>query len=378
MNAVRKTLILSLLLSLSQLLVWAQSATNLRGLITDTRGRAIAGARVVLLAENKLAVRETTTNERGEFSLLGLAAGQYAVSVEADGLTQPGGAQPLKLDAGRENRIIIPLTLAAIEDSIIISASRTETRTGETPASAFVVSAAELLRSQRVNVFDALRQSPGVMAMQTSRRGGVTSLFVRGGESDYTKVLIDGIPVNEAGGSFDFADLTTDNLARVELVRGAQSAIYGSDAMTGVLQVVTHRGTTSTPELDFSAEGGSFAFNRQFARVSGAHKAFDYSLSYTHLRTDGRDRNDDYQNRISTANLGYRFNERTQLRLTARKDSSGLGVPGATAVYFPDPDERARRKRITTGVRLEGRRPLAAAREGRPRRDPSRARPRTG
>jgi outer membrane cobalamin receptor len=353
MNAVRKTLILSLLLSLSQLLVWAQSATNLRGLITDTRGRAIAGARVVLLAENKLAVRETTTNERGEFSLLGLAAGQYAVSVEADGLTQPGGAQPLKLDAGRENRIIIPLTLAAIEDSIIISASRTETRTGETPASAFVVSAAELLRSQRVNVFDALRQSPGVMAMQTSRRGGVTSLFVRGGESDYTKVLIDGIPANEAGGSFDFADLTTDNLARVELVRGAQSAIYGSDAMTGVLQVVTHRGTTSTPELDFSAEGGSFAFNRQFARVSGAHKAFDYSLSYTHLRTDGRDRNDDYQNRISTANLGYRFNERTQLRLTARKDSSGLGVPGATAVYFPDPDERARRKRITTGVRLE-------------------------
>ncbi|MFN8004199.1 MAG: hypothetical protein U0X75_24660 [Acidobacteriota bacterium] len=95
------------------------------------------------------------------------------------------------------------------------------------------------------------------------------------------------------------------------------------------------------------------AFIWQFARVSGAHKAFDYSLSYTHLRTDGRDRNDDYQNRISTANLGYRFNERTQLRLTARKDSSGLGVPGATAVYFPDPDERARRKRITTGVRLE-------------------------
>ncbi|MFN8004197.1 MAG: carboxypeptidase-like regulatory domain-containing protein [Acidobacteriota bacterium] len=148
MNAVRKTLILSLLLSLSQLLVSAQSATNLRGLITDTRGRAIAGARVVLLAENKLAVRETTTNERGEFSLLGLAAGQYAVSVEADGLTQPGGAQPLKLDAGRENRII-PLTLAAIEDSIIISASRIETRTGETPASAFVVSATELLRAQR-------------------------------------------------------------------------------------------------------------------------------------------------------------------------------------------------------------------------------------
>ena len=70
--------------------------------------------------------------------------------------------------------------------------------------------------------------------MQTARRGGVTSLFVRGGESDYTKVLIDGIPINDAGGAFDLSDLTTENADRVELVRGAQSALYGSDAMSGV------------------------------------------------------------------------------------------------------------------------------------------------
>lgn len=331
----------------------AQSRGSLRGVVVDARGAAVGGARVILLINNKQAIRETVTNGQGQFGWDGLKPGNYSVSVEADGLTQTGGSQPVEVAAGREFRIAIPLTVAAIEDSMVISATRTEARAADSPAKTFVVSASELLLAQRINVFDALRLSLGVTVAQTGRRGGVTSLFVRGGESDYTKVLIDGVPVNEAGGSYDFADLTADNVARVELVRGAQSAIYGSDAMTGVLQLFTHRGATSIPEFEFAGEGGSFAFNRQFARVSGANGGFDYSLSFTHLRTDGRDRNDDYQNRIATANLGYIFNTRTQIRLTTRNEKSGLGVPGATAVLFPDPDERAKRRRIATGVRLD-------------------------
>lgn len=352
-SALRSTAIFVLSLLVCLPAIAKPSYGSLRGIVVDARGAAVSGARVLLLVNNKQAIRETVTNERGEFGWDGLRPGDYSVSVEADGLTQTGGLQPVKVEAGREYRVAIPLTVAAIEDSVIVSSTRTEARTGETPASAFVVSASDLLRSQRVNVFDALRLSPGVAVMQTARRGGLTSLFVRGGESDYTKVLIDGVPVNDGGGSFDFADLTTDNAGRIELVRGAQSAIYGSDAMTGVLQLFTHRGSTRAPELEIAAEGGSFAFNRQFARFSGANSGFDYSLSFTHLRTDGRDRNDDYQNRIATANLGYAFSARTQLRLTARNDNSGLGVPGPTARLFPDPDERAERRRITTGVRLD-------------------------
>src|SRR5262249_25166654 len=149
--------------------------------------------------------------------------------------------------------------------------------------------------------------------------------------------------VSDAGGRRSSPVLPADNAARVELIRGSQSAIYGSDAMTGVLQFFTHRGSTSVPELEFAGEGGSFAFNRQFARLSGANGGFDYSTSFTHLRSDGRDRNDDYQNRIASANLGYVFNSRTQMRLTARNENSGLGAPGATGRFFPDPDERAKR-----------------------------------
>ncbi|HZF39723.1 MAG TPA: TonB-dependent receptor plug domain-containing protein, partial [Blastocatellia bacterium] len=331
----------------------AQSRGYLRGIVVDAKAAPVRGARVVLLVNDKQAIRETFTNDRGIFQLDGLNPGDYAVVVEADGLTQTGGAQPVRIVAGREFRVAIPLTVAAIEDSIVVSATRTEARTGETPASAFVISANELARAQRINLFDALRLSPGVTVAQTGRRGGVTSLFVRGGESDYTKVLIDGAPVNDAGGSYDFADLTADNAARVELIRGSQSAIYGSDAMTGVLQLFTHRGSTSVPEFEFAGEGGSFAFNRQFARVSGANGGFDYSAGFTRLSADGRDRNDDYQNRVASTNLGYVFNTRMQMRLTARSENSGLGAPGATASFFPDPDERAKRRRVTTGVRFD-------------------------
>jgi outer membrane cobalamin receptor len=331
----------------------AQSRGQLRGLVVDAQAAPIRGARIVLLVNDRQAVRETFTNERGIFELDGLMPGDYAIAVEADGLTQTGGAQPIKILAGREFRIAIPLTVSAVEDTIVVSATKTEARTDETPANAYVISANELTRAQRVNLFDALRLSPGVTAAQVGRRGGVTSLFVRGGEPDYIKVLIDGAPVNDAGGSYDFADLTADNAARVELIRGSHSAVYGSDAMTGVLQFFTHRGSTSAPELEFVGEGGSFAFNRQFARLSGANGGFDYSAGFTHLRSDGRDRNDDYQNRIASTNLGYVFNARTQMRLTARSENSGLGAPGATATFFPDPDERSKRRRVTTGARLD-------------------------
>src|SRR5262249_60306233 len=107
-----------------------------------------------------------------------------------------------------------------------------------------------------------------------------------------------------------------------------------------------HRASPSVPDLEFGGEGGSFAFNRQFARLSGANGGFDYSASFTRLRSDGRDRNDDYQNRIASANLGYVFNARTQMRLTARNGNSGLGAPGRTGRFFPEPDECAERTHV--------------------------------
>lgn len=350
----KNVVIRTIVLLLSSTFIQAQSTTgSVSGVVIDSGGAAISGARVVVLQANRVAIQETFTNSRGEFIVRDILTGYYTVSVEKDGLTQPGGAQPVRVEAGRTVRGAIVLTVAAIEDSLMVSATRTDSRLTESPARAHLVSESDIRRAQRISASDVTRSSPGVQAFQTGRRGGVTSLFVRGGESDYTKVLIDGVPSNDAGGSFDFADLTTDNLTRIELVRGAQSAIYGSDAMSGVLQIFTHRGSTPDPQIDLSLEGGSFALSRQFARLSGQSNAFDYSTSFTHLRTNGRDRNDDYQNRIGTANLGYRFNVRSQGRLTLRSENSGAGVPGPTSRLFVDPDERIERRRVAMSGRID-------------------------
>ena len=346
--------LISLVAFLSPVLSHAQNAgSGLAGNVTDSSGAALPGVRILLRSRSGFTVRERLTNDRGEFEFANLDTGTYSLSAIADGLIQADGPAQVELNGSKQAKITLRLELSAVRDSVVVSDTRTDSDAAKSVSSAYIVSARELLLTQRSNVLDTLRNSPGTNVVQSARRGGVTSIFVRGGESDYTKVLIDGVPVNDAGGAFDYSDLTTENLDRVELVRGAQSALYGSDAMTGVVQVFTKRGTSQTPLFEFSGEGGSFGFNREWASLSGVAGRFDYSGSFGYLATNGRDRNDDYVDRSATTNLGYRIGSRAQFRFTARSENSGLGVPGATAVYYPDPDERAERRRIVTSARID-------------------------
>ena len=126
---------------------------------------------------------------------------------------------------------------------VIVTATRFPRSAAAVPAAVTVLRGVEL-RAQGIHtVFEALRDVPGATVVQTGSFGGQTSLFLRGGQSNYVKVLVDGVPVNQPGGSFDFANLTTDNVERIEVVRGPASVLYGSDAVTGVVQIVTRRGT---------------------------------------------------------------------------------------------------------------------------------------
>ena len=96
-----------------------------------------------------------------------------------------------------------------------------------------------------------------------------SSLFVRGGESRYNKVMVDGVAINEPGGTFDFGTLPLAQADRVELLRGAQSTLYGSDAMTSVVQVWTRNRKHSSPELRFGADGGNFGTANGYASLAG-------------------------------------------------------------------------------------------------------------
>ena len=134
---------------------------------------------------------------------------------------------------------------------------------------------------------DLLATQPGFSLGRTGPEGGTASLFLDGGNSNYTKVLIDGTPANPPGGLIDFSNVTLDNVDKIEIVHGAESALYGSDAMDGVIQIFTHRGTTRTPEITGYAEGGNFSTGRGGADLSGLLGSFDYSAGVADLRNTG-------------------------------------------------------------------------------------------
>lgn len=320
------------------------------GVISDPSGAKVALARVALRDPAGIVVYQARSDNEGQFSIA-VAEGRYKLTVEALGFIQTKEAN-IDVRAGATETINVRLEIAAISDQMIITATRTETATGELAGSLSVLTSEGLRLENQSLISESLRAVPGFSVAQTGGRGGLTSIFARGGESDYNKVLIDGVPVNAAGGLFDFASLTTENVEHVEVIRGPQSALFGSDAMTSVIQLITRRGTTSQPEFEFSGEGGSFGFHRETARLSGLADWFDYSASYGYQSTDGRFRNSDYLNRSASANLGFRLNPSAELRVTARSNNSSLGVPGPTADLFADPDQRQRHRDIALGAGL--------------------------
>ena len=127
----------------------------------------------------------------------------------------------------------------AVLSAVVISATKTPASRASLTQSVTVLSGDELRSRGITRVVDALRAVPGAAIVQSGSPGSVTSLFLRGGESRYTKVMIDGVAVNSPGGYFDFSHLTTDNIERIEVVRGPASVVYGADAVSGIVDRVS-------------------------------------------------------------------------------------------------------------------------------------------
>ena len=323
---------------------------RIEGSVTDPSGDKIVGARVTLRDRAGVISYQTRTDGEGQFKISDVVAGRYTVTVEATGFTQSNEIN-VEVRQGATEAVAARLDVAAISDQVIITATRTATQASELGGSVSVITSEDLTRANQIIVSESLRLVPGLSVAQTGGRGGITSIFTRGGESDYNKVLIDGVPVNRAGGGFDFAFLTTENVERIEVVRGSQSALFGSDAMTSAIQFITHRGSTSTPEFELSGEGGSFASHRETARLSGLARWFDYSTSFGYYKTDGRFTNSDYLNRSASANLGFQLAPSADLRITSRWNNSTLGVPGPTAILFAD-DQRQKHHDLSLAATL--------------------------
>ncbi len=184
------------------------------------------------------------------------------------------------------------------------------------------------LRARGVRfVQDALREVPGASVVQAGSFGGVTSLFLRGGESDYVKVLIDGVPANQSGGSFNWANLTTDNIDRIEVLRGPGSVVYGSDAVSGVVQIFTRRGVDGL-SVEGSAEAGTFGTINGRGSVLGGHPGLGYSADASRFSTNGTYAfNSDYGNTTLGASIRGLPDARTDAALSVRFHDSRYQFP---------------------------------------------------
>jgi vitamin B12 transporter len=235
-------------------------------------------------------------------------------------------------------------------EELTVTATRVPTGTDGVVASQTVISGAELRERGIRFVLDALRDVPGAAVVQQGSFGGVTSLFLRGGESRFVKVLIDGVPVNQPGGYYDFSSLTTDNVERIEVVRGPASVLYGSDAVTGVVQVFTRRGRPGF-QASVAGQAGSFGSVSGDARLSGAGSSADYSLQLSRTHSDGiYDFNNAYGNTVASARLGLTPGARTDITLTGRFSDNTSHFPTDFAGIPIDSTQFTFEKSYTVGL----------------------------
>ena len=240
------------------------------------------------------------------------------------------------LAAGESRSLNIHLELEPLSSSVVVTAQSVPTTVQQTTAPTDVISRETIDNRQAVSLPELLEFSPGIAVGRTGPFGGTASIFLNGGNSNFTKVLVDGTPINPPGSAVDFSSVTTENIDKVEIVRGAESAIYGSDAVSGVIQLFTHRGDTRVPAFSAYSEGGNLASARGGGDVSGLVGKFDYSAAAAYFQTDGQGPNDYFVNRTLSGNFGYSFSSTNQLHLSLRNNTSDAGIPGPTLQGPPD------------------------------------------
>lgn len=247
--------------------------------------------------------------------------------------------------AAQEVRDTVPELL-----EIVVTADRAETPMGQTVSAVTVISGEQLRAQGILFVEDALRQVPGASVVPTGSYGGVSSLFMRGGESDYVKVLIDGVAVNQPGGAYNFATLTTDNIERIEVVRGPASVLYGSDAMTGVVQIITKRGVGPV-QARASSRAGTYGTWEGDVGVSGGSEQVSYSASLSRFHTDGIYQfNSAYGSTVGSGAITVRPDSRTDLTLTARTGDNLFHFPTDFTGAVVDSNQQTRQSGTTLGL----------------------------
>ena len=225
---------------------------------------------------------------------------------------------------------------------VVVTATRTEVPLNQLTTSLTVITADDIRERQADIVLDVLRDVPGVDVVQSGSMGNATSVFIRGSTQNQVLVMIDGVEVNSTTtGGYDFSNLTTENVERIEVLRGAGGTLYGSQAIGGVINIFTKKGQGPL-EVGLTAQGGNGWTNRQVATLRGGLGNLGYSFSVGHLGSEGfRSVNDDYRNLSTSARLDYQVTENASLKGIFNFINGDVGLfNNNNFASMPDPNAR--------------------------------------
>ena len=313
-------------------------AGTVRGVVTDPLGAVVPNAQVELLSQSGKAA-ETKTDSAGKYQLEFAQPGRFHLRVTAPGFAPAesdwfyiGGADMVSRD--------VFLKIKSMAEEVVVTATGVPVSQAQEGASITVLTQPDFLA--RLDVMDPLPAVPGLQISQSGERGGQASLFIRGGNANSNKVLIDGVPVNDIGGTLDFSTLSLTGIDHIEVFRGPNSVLYGSDALAGVVSMETQRGTTRLPELSYALDGGNFATYRQAGGLAGAWRRFDYFSSMARFDTSNSVPNSRFHNGTFAGNFGWSPSAGNGFRLTVRRIAIGLGSPNAIELFgVPDTSQTA-------------------------------------
>jgi vitamin B12 transporter len=293
--------------------------------------------------------RTTVSGPDGRFRLAGLAAGRHSLKLDAPGflLSEPAAAE---VSPGREAALELTLRPAPVREHVVVSATRNEAMTSSLGTTVFVLDEARIAEREAASFLDLAQEVPGLAVARSGGVGAQGTVFLRGGNSNFARVLLDGIPLNEPGGAWNAGPQLPFELARVEVVKGAASSLYSTDALAGVIHLTTRRPALGErASVRGEVEGGSFGWQRYGAGTSGRRNGLDWNLGMQHLDTDNEEENNDFRVTSGALSAGAATGARSGLRLVVRAETSRLGTPGPTAYGRPDRDASFETRGLVVG-----------------------------
>jgi vitamin B12 transporter len=312
-----------------------------RGVVVDPTGRPVPDATVRCGADSR------TTDPAGAFSL----PRPCEVTV-----AKPGFATQT---AAVDSNTRISLRLAPASEQVLVTATGAPVALDEAGVAADIFTAARFEAPHPPFLDDLLRDVPGLNIVKSGQSGGITSLFARGGDADATLVLLDGVPITEPGGSIDFAHLTDSGLDRMEVIRGPESAVFGAEASSAVIQLFSTRGDpeSTRPHGSFTYDRGSFSTDHWSTSLDGGLlQRLDYALSADQFRSTGEFSNSAHRVTTGTANIGFRLSDQTNLRAVFREFDAYTGDPGQTGYGLTNYSANERVRDSTVSLRLDDQR----------------------